>query len=320
MAEIGPLNLLLQHYLAATTGSEAVFIVKRNGSIITSIIRPGYDEKEIGSLTTLIAYITDVLVIDFEMGLFQKSVQQISTPGKVFVFRQINPEAVLITICEETANKQVITAYSVYVSNKIEKVLKGEMISLDVPKSEEDVREGITPRKEFVFKTVIIGDAGVGKTTTTVQFAHSKFDAEYKPTIGVSIVKNEYWFGDDLVTFQIWDIAGQAFWKDMRRIYYGGSQGALILYDVTQPSSFKNVKYWITELNTFLSDKTPRILCANKIDLVEERKVTREEGKALAAEMKTSYLEISAKTSENIDEAFHQLGASLIEDYDKPES
>ncbi len=316
MAEIGPINLLLQNFLAATKGSEAVFIVKRDGTILTSIIRAGYDEKEIGSLTTLIAYITDVLVIDFEMGLFRKSVQQISTPGKGFIFRQINSDAILITICEETASKQVLTAYSVYVANKIETILKGEMVSPDVPKTEEEVREGITPRKEFVFKTVIIGDAGVGKTTTTVQFAHSKFDAEYKPTIGVSIVKNEYWIEKDLVTFQIWDIAGQAFWKDMRRIYYGGSQGALILYDVTRPSSFNNVKYWNTELNTFLSEKTPRILCANKIDLVDQRKVTREEGEALAAEMNIPYIETSAKTSENIDEAFHQLSETLIKGYE----
>lgn len=320
MAEIGPINILLQNYLAATNGSEAVFIVKRDGSILTTIIRGGYDETEIGSLTTLIGYITDILFIDFEMGYFRKSVQQISTPGKGFVFRQINPDAVLITICEEAANKPVLTAYSVYIANKIEKILKGVRVPLNVPKSEDEVREGITPRNEFVFKTVIIGDAGVGKTTTTVQFAHSKFESEYKPTIGVSIVKNEYWIDDDLVTFQIWDIAGQAFWKDMRRIYYGGSQGALILYDVTRPASFKNVKYWVTELNTFLSEKTPRILCANKIDLTDQRRVSREEGEALAAEFNIPYMEISAKTSENIDDVFHQLGVTLIKDYESTKS
>ncbi|NVM52967.1 MAG: GTP-binding protein [Candidatus Helarchaeota archaeon] len=317
MAELGPLNMLLKNYLAATSGSEAVFIVKRDGSIVTSIIRPGFNEQEIGGLTTLISYISDIIRIDFETGYFRKSVQQISTPGKGFVFRQVDPDVVLITICDETANKQVLTAYSVYVANKIETILKRKFVSPDVPKSETKVKEEITPRKEFVFKIVIIGDVGVGKTTTTVQFAHSRFESEYKPTIGVGIVKNEYWIGKDLVNFQIWDIAGQTFWKDMRRIYYGGAQGCLILYDVTRPLSFKNVQTWIEELNSFVTSKIPSILCANKIDLVEHRQVTRDEGKKLAAKLNMPYYEISAKTSENIDEAFHYLGELLIEDYNK---
>ncbi|MHA1267175.1 MAG: GTP-binding protein [Candidatus Helarchaeota archaeon] len=319
MAEIGPLNILLQNYLNATEGSEAIVLVKRNGQILTSMIRPGYPEEEINSLTTLIAYIADIIFIDYSTGYFRKSVQQISTPGKGFIFRQVNPEHILITICEESANKQVLAAYSVYIANKIEQILKGERISLHVPKSEEKVREELTPRREYVFKVVIIGDAGVGKTTTTVQFAHSKFESEYKPTIGVSIVKNEYWIEKDLVNFQIWDIAGQSFWKDMRKIYYGGAQGCLILYDVTRPSSFQNIQYWKSEVDTFISNAVPCLLCANKIDLDDIRKISREEGERLAQELEIPYIEISAKTSQNIDEAFHQLGVELIRKFNKEE-
>ncbi|TFG04553.1 MAG: GTP-binding protein [Promethearchaeota archaeon] len=319
MAEIGPLNLLLQHYLDATTGSEAVFIVKRDMGVLTSIIRSEYSEVELGSLTSLISYIADIISIDFQTGYFRKSVQQISTPGKKFVFRQINLDHVLVTICHESANQPVISAYSVYVANKIDRILKGEIVPLEVPRAQEKVKESIKPRREYVFKIVIIGDAGVGKTTTTVQFAHSKFQSEYKPTIGVSIVKNEYWIGEDLVNFQIWDIAGQSFWKDMRRIYYGGAQGCLILYDVTRPGSFNNVHYWKTELQTFIGNEIPCILCANKIDLEEARKVTYEEGEALAATMKIPYIEISAKTSQNIDALFHQVGQQLIVDYERRE-
>jgi Rab family protein len=315
MAELGPLNMLLQNYLVATSGSEAVSIVKRDGSIFTSIIRPDYNETEIAALTTLISYISDIIRIDFETGYFRKSVQQISTPGKGFVFRQINQDNVLITICDEKANKKVLTAYSVYVANKIERILKGEMVSPDVPKSETEVTGSLTPKKNFVFKVVIIGDAGVGKTTTTVQFAHAKFESEYKPTIGVSIVKNEYWLGENLVNFQIWDVAGQKFWADMRRIYYGGAQGCLILYDVTRPTSFNNVDKWIEELNNFMPAKIPCMLCANKIDLVENRKINRKEGEELAKEFGMSYAEISAKTSENIDAVFHELGEILIKKY-----
>ncbi len=318
MAELGPINMLLQNYLKATKGSEAVFIVKRDGRILTSIIRAGLDEQALGGLTSLIRYISDVVRIDFETGIFQKSVQQISTPGKGFVFRQINPDAVLITICEEFANKSgVLTAYSVYVANKIDKILKHESVGLNVPKTEVDLKKEITPKNEFIFKTIIIGDESVGKTTTTIQFAHYKFESEYKPTIGCSIVKNEYWIRDSLVTFQIWDIAGQEFWKNMRPIYYSGAQGCLILYDVTQASSFYNVEKWIGELNSFIPKSIPCILCANKIDLEDQRKVSREMGEKLAEELKIDYMEISAKTSVNIEMVFYNLGKKLIENFYK---
>ncbi|MHA1132453.1 MAG: GTP-binding protein [Candidatus Helarchaeota archaeon] len=313
MAELGPLNMLLQNYLSATQGSEAVFIVKRNGTIVTSIIQPEFDEQTIGGLTSLIRYISDIVRIDYETGVFRKNMQQISTPGKGFIYRQINPETVLITICNESANKPVLTAYSIYVANKADKILKGESTSLLVPKTEDDLKKSITPKNEFIFKVIIIGDAGVGKTTTTLMFAHAKFETEYKPTIGVSIVKNEYWIGDDLANFQIWDIAGQEFWKDMRRIYYSGAQGCLILYDVTRPISFKNIKVWYNELNTYIPAQIPAVLCANKIDLETERKVMRDEGEKMSAELGIPYKEISAKTSENIDEVFCQLGEILIQ-------
>ena len=313
MAELGPVNVLLHNFLTVTSGSEAVFIVKRDGNIFTSIIRPGSDEK-IGGLTSLVRYIADVLRIDFETGYFRKSVQQISAEHWGFIFQQINPEMVLITIFDEKANKRLLTAYSVYIANKVDRIMKGEFISTDVPKSEAEMKEKVKPRQVYVFKIVIIGDAGVGKTTTTIQFAHAKFESEYKPTIGVSIVKNEYLFGDNLVNFQIWDIAGQPFWKEMRRIYYGGSQGALILYDVTRPLSFQNVKKWFDELTEFLPSKIPCVLVANKIDLEDIRKISKAAGEELAADLNMPYFEISAKTAENLEKAFSHLGELLIEE------
>lgn len=315
MAEVGPINMLLHNFLEATSGSEAIFIAKRDGTIYTSIIRPDYEENEIGGLTSLMNYISDVIRIDFETGYFRKNVQQISTPGKGFIFQQINPDMVLITIYEENANKRLLTTYSSYIANKVDRIMKGELVSTEIPQSEAEMKEKVKPNRTFVFKIVIIGDAGVGKTTTTIQFAHSKFESEYKPTIGVSIVKNEYLFGQDMVNFQIWDIAGQAFWKEMRRIYYGGSQGALILYDVTRPSSFQNVKSWVEELNQFLPKAIPCVLVANKIDLEDIRKVSKEAGEELAAELNMPYFEISAKTSENLEKAFSHLGELLIGEF-----
>jgi small GTP-binding protein len=319
MAEVGPVNVLLHNFLTVTSGSEAVCIVKRDGNVFTSIIRPGSDEK-IGGLTSLIRYIADVLKIDFETGYFRKSVQEISAEHWGFIFQQINPEMVLITIYDENANKRLLTAYSVYIANKVNQIMKGDLVSTEVPKSEAEMKEKMKPRNSFIFKIVIIGDAGVGKTTTTIQFAQSKFNSEYMPTIGVSIVKNEYLFGDNLVNFQIWDIAGQQYWQPMRKIYYGGSQGALILYDVTRPLSFQNVRKWHQELKEFLPNKIPQVLVANKIDLEDLRKISKAEGEALAAELNMPYFEISAKTAENLERAFSHLGELLIEDFTRKQS
>jgi small GTP-binding protein len=317
MAELGPVNMLLHNFLEVTSGSEAVSIVKRDGTIYTSIIRPGYDENAISGLTSLIRYIADVIRIDFETGIFRKNVQQIVAERHGFIFQQINPEMILITIYGENANKRMLTAYNVYIANKLDRIMRGELVSTEVPKSEAEMKEKAKPCQTFVFKIVIIGDAGVGKTTTTIQFAHAKFESEYKPTIGVSIVKNEYLFGENLVNFQIWDIAGQPLWRSMRQVYYGGSQGAVILYDVTRPSSFQNVKSWVDELTQFLPKTIPCVLIANKIDLEDLRKVSRESGEELAAELNMPYFEISAKTSENLEKAFYHFGELLLEELPK---
>ena len=177
-------------------------------------------------------------------------------------------------------------------------------------------------------KVVILGDASVGKTSLRRRWMGESFKKEYIPTLGASfgvktiIVKtNEI---NISLKFQIWDLAGHPTFQAVRAGYYKGALGAFILYDITNTKSYQNIPYWIKEL--FKNNEefvTPFILLGNKIDLRNEISDTLrpEHGLVYSKQLsevtqpygfKVPYLETSAKTGENVDQAFQLLGKMVI--------
>jgi Ras-related protein Rab-1A len=148
------------------------------------------------------------------------------------------------------------------------------------------------------------------------RFVQDSFSADYKATIGTSIMKKECNF-DGLgtsVRFIIWDLAGQTQFKRIRQSYLSNAEAGILVYDVTRRETFENIRNWNGEIIKG-SGKIALILVGNKIDLKDERVVTFEEGEALAEELGISYIETSAKTGENIDEAFKMLALELVNRY-----
>jgi small GTP-binding protein len=174
-------------------------------------------------------------------------------------------------------------------------------------------------------KVIFCGDEAVGKTSLRNKFLGTGFDSSYIPTIGadVSILNYKYQFGSESTNFKfsIWDLAGHnTFFHTILPRFYAGSQGILLMYDVTVESSFNNIYKWLDEIKKELNLKSSTIiLVANKIDL--ERRVTIEEGEELARSISKDYLtrsevvpfiETSALTGENIDKALNLLAKSLM--------
>jgi small GTP-binding protein len=158
----------------------------------------------------------------------------------------------------------------------------------------------------YQYKVVVLGDGGVGKTTLILRYTEKRFRENYIPTIGVQWTVKEIDQDENHIKLLLWDLAGQAHFKSVRRSFYEGSNAAIIVFDVTDLESLNHVENWLQELQTNCRG-IPCFLLGNKIDLVESRKVTRDMVKGF----KMPYFETSAKTGENVLELFNSVIINL---------
>ncbi|MHA1148024.1 MAG: Rab family GTPase [Promethearchaeota archaeon] len=162
----------------------------------------------------------------------------------------------------------------------------------------------------YKFKAILLGTAAVGKTSLLHQYINGKFADNYAATIGVDFLTKEVKFRTAEVKITIWDLAGQAQFKFLRKNFYTGSHGALLIFDLTREETFREINSWYLEMREFSNREIPFIVIGNKLDLTEEkgRAVPEEEVKKLCNFFKSSfYLETSAKTGENVEAAFKKL-------------
>jgi len=164
---------------------------------------------------------------------------------------------------------------------------------------------------DFKMKLVMLGDFAVGKTSFIKNFAKKKFGGDYKPTIGAEITKLSLEYEKKLFGLIMWDLAGQVAFKQLAHKYIEGSDLAVMIFDVTRPMTFESVKGWFQAMMASLNEKIPCVLVGNKVDLVDERKVSYDDALQLSQELGLNYIEISVKENQNVQDAM----ISLIENY-----
>mmetsp|Transcript_7058 Transcript_7058/g.9808 ORF Transcript_7058/g.9808 Transcript_7058/m.9808 type:complete len:209 (+) Transcript_7058:126-752(+) len=165
---------------------------------------------------------------------------------------------------------------------------------------------------DYLFKLVLIGDSGVGKSCLLLRFADDSFTDSYISTIGVDFRFRTLKINKKTVKLQIWDTAGQERFRTITSAYYRGADGIIMVYDVTSQESFEHVDEWLNEVDRFANENTCKLLVGNKADLVEDRKVTADAARALAQRLNVQFLETSAKTSTNVTTAFQTMAEELI--------
>jgi len=165
----------------------------------------------------------------------------------------------------------------------------------------------------YLFKYIIIGDTGVGKSCLLLQFTDKRFQPVHDLTIGVEFGARMINIDSKQIKLQIWDTAGQESFRSITRSYYRGAAGALLVYDITRRETFNHLTRWLEEARQNANPNMVIMLIGNKSDLEHRRQVTREEGEKFAKEHSLIFLETSAKTAHNVEEAFIQTAAKIYE-------
>ena len=172
--------------------------------------------------------------------------------------------------------------------------------------------------KELLYKILLLGDSSVGKTCFLMRYTDNTYQEIHMSTIGIDNKFKDVELEDGKkVKIQIWDTAGQDRFRSITRNYYKGANGIVLIFDVTNKKSYENVKNWVKQIKEEVSSRVTIILVANKIDDVNHRIVTKEEGEKIANECGLMFFECSAKTGENIEHAFNELVKKTVENYSK---
>lgn len=160
---------------------------------------------------------------------------------------------------------------------------------------------------DYLFKVVLIGDSGVGKSNLLSRFTRNEFCLESKSTIGVEFATRTLQVEGRTVKAQIWDTAGQERYRAITSAYYRGALGALLVYDVTKPTTFENVSRWLKELRDHADANIVIMLIGNKTDLKHLRAVATEDAQSYAEKEGLSFIETSALEATNVEKAFHTI-------------
>jgi len=165
----------------------------------------------------------------------------------------------------------------------------------------------------YLFKYIIIGDTGVGKSCLLLQFTDKRFQPMHDLTIGVEFGARMCTIDNRQIKLQIWDTAGQESFRSITRSYYRGAAGALLVYDITRRETFNHLTRWLQEARQNANQSMVIMLIGNKSDLDHRRQVTKEEGAKFAQDHGLIFLETSAKTAANVEEAFINTAQKIYE-------
>ena len=170
---------------------------------------------------------------------------------------------------------------------------------------------------DYLFKVLLIGNSGVGKSSLLVRFSDDIFHDTHMPTIGVDFKIRNSEVDGKAIKLQIWDTAGRDRFKTITCSYYKGAHGIIVTYDVTDRESFAAVQNWMAEVEKYASHNISRILVGNKCDLESSRAVSTEEGQVLADHYCVRFLETSAKDCKNVEQAFTLMTREIKEKVSK---
>ncbi|MFQ6123312.1 MAG: Rab family GTPase [Candidatus Heimdallarchaeota archaeon] len=171
--------------------------------------------------------------------------------------------------------------------------------------------------RKYVYKIVLCGEPGVGKSSLIIRYVHNRFQKDMSVTLGINVYTKQIQFGSsgqDLVTLSLFDIGGQDRFQDFRHNFFKGTRGAALVYDVTRPKTLEKLNAWWNQLRTSEHNKPiVTVLVGNKTDLVDYVAIPEKEGRAFGKYIGSlKHFRTSAKTAQNVNEMFKQLAKGIM--------
>ena len=318
---------MLDCYFKTVDSLVSVVVADRDGLLLAAKDKSGsaeLDSEKLGGLSALVEPTLKRIANEFKSSGFGAGTFDTEEYRMIFIE---SGYAVLVTIIDLYASLDEIFPYAYIMAEKISRIFDDRPVSpiiphlgknshLEIQQSVKNELQKISPEGEFVYKFILGGDGGVGKTTLVNTFIEGDFQADYKPTIGTNILKKECKMENmnTFVRFTIYDLAGQGQFARVRQSYLTNAKAGFLVFDVTKRDSFKNVEKWYSEFLKGAGQDISIILIGNKIDLEDSRDVSTREGELLAEKLNIPYLETSALNKDMVDEAFHMIAFKLIQD------
>nr|XP_002129883.1 ras-related protein Rab-10-like [Ciona intestinalis] len=165
---------------------------------------------------------------------------------------------------------------------------------------------------DLLFKLLLIGDSGVGKTCVLFRFSDDAFNTTFISTIGIDFKIKTVELNGKKIKLQIWDTAGQERFHTITTSYYRGANGIMLVYDITNTKSFENISKWLRNIEEHASEDVEKMLLGNKCDMEDKRMISKERGEMIAKEHGIKFYETSAKNNINIETAFIALATDIL--------
>jgi Ras-related protein Rab-1A len=309
------LKTALTNYLKEIEGVLAVAVCDRNGLIIAS---EGREETGSENVIGVISTILDGYIerIKSEFGTESNFFNITTTGDKKFAYCSMGPHSILTSIASPDTSDVKLRVFSEHIAGKIELILEDyEEISLEIPeiiRVLSKTRGGKLPEGEYSNKLILTGDYQVGKSSLISRFIENTFSESYISTLGVEISKKTMEVSDETkVNFIIWDIAGQR--KTVKPNFYTGANAAFMVVDRTRKETLENINTWYDEIKSTVKAKIPIVLVGNKTDMIDSLVISEEEIKEFAQKKGFHYILTSAKTGENVNDAFLYIAYKVME-------
>ncbi len=343
------LRILLKNFVESRNDVIIAFLYSNEGLLISKYVKfegTTQEEKETedvyGALSTIVEKLLDKISLEYETGRYGTG--SFETDENRIIYLEAGSEAILLLVCDFEINLNNLIPIAYLVVEKIAQIIENsfdfKFNTLEIPdltvhenfslglnkfavQDSKHIIDGVTTTHQIkkgkqidkLFKLIVLGSAAVGKTTLVNQFLKKEAIIDYRPTLGISISTQQYYvqgFKDDIIKFLIFDLAGQSFFKRVRREYYRGASCAFIVYDVTKRDTFDEaINFWLVDAKKELGN-IPIVLIGNQIDLNDLREVTKEEGLKKAKEMKCLFTETSALLNINVQDTFKIAGIGLF--------